>query len=65
MIIDKTKEEAGKCYQILSAKNNLSNDKNLSLSPRSAFKKIVLIISSIIFWVIFVWMFLKSFYYGY
>jgi len=68
MIIDKTKEEAGRGYQIL----RVESTKNYTLSnfaqyktPRERFKILVLVIGDIIFWVIFVWYFLFSFYQGY
>lgn len=64
-VVDKTNEENGKGYQILSAKKDgISND-SLTIFKLKNNKKILLFIGAIIFWIIFIWAFLKSFYYGY
>jgi len=67
-IIDKTKEEIGRGYQILnfeSPKINRLNSPVTFKRPRERFKAFILAIGDIVIFIIFVWYFLKSFYSGY
>lgn len=67
-IIDRTKEEAGMGYQIFNIDCPRTSRANVHVSYKTLkghFKEFILVIGKIIFWIIFVWYFLKSFYAGY
>jgi hypothetical protein len=66
--IDKTKKETGSGHQIF----NMDSPGALRVSARipyktlkEHFKEFAAVIGEIVFWILFVWGFLKSFYAGY